>query len=111
MNKITPNLNDYLNRTEPTAKIEVIIELSPIDTQTMRDSDAPRNDKIAQIKDAFQKNMQPVQEAIRNAGGDVMDSAWLNQTVKARIPAANIHTLANLDGITAIDLPKTLTQE
>ncbi len=111
MNKITPHLNDYLNRNPSDDKVEVVIELSPIDTQPIHASDAPRNEKMAQIKDAFQKNLEPVQQAIQNAGGDVTDSVWLNQTVKARIPAANIHSLANLDGITAIDLPRTLTSE
>lgn len=111
MSKITANLNDYLSHSQPQGKIEVIIELTPIDTQAMRDSDAPRNAKIASVKDAFQKNLQPVQEAIRNAGGDIMDSAWINSTVKASIPAANIQALANLDAVMAIDLPRKLIAE
>ena len=109
MNKITPHLNDYLNNNPSSDKVEVVIELSPVDTSQA--SDAPRNEKIEQLKDAFQKNLGPVQQAIQNAGGNVTDSAWLNSTVKAVVPAANIHALANLEGITTIDLPRTLSSE
>jgi hypothetical protein len=111
VNKITALLNDYLNHSQPKGKIEVIIELTRIDTEAMRDADTPRNAKIATMKDAFQKELQPVQEAILDAGGDVVDCAWINQTVKARIPAANIYTLVNLDAVTAIDLPRKLMAE
>lgn len=111
MNKITPHLNDYLNNNPSSATVEVVIELSPVDTTPTQSSDAPRNEKIAQLKDAFQKNLGPVQQAIQSAGGNVTDSAWLNSTVKAVIPAANIHALANLEAITAIDLPRTLSSE
>jgi hypothetical protein len=111
VSKITAPLNEFLSNGQPKGKVEVIIELTPIDTTAMRDSDTPRNAKIASIQDAFQKELQPVREAILSAGGDVMDAAWINSTVKARIPAANIYTLANLDAVTAIDLPRNLTAE
>jgi hypothetical protein len=110
VNKITAILKNYIHR-HPLGKVEVVIELTPCDTSNLKLFSLSRKDKISLIQDSFNEEVKPVKEAILHAGGNLIESAWVNQTVSASVPVKNIHELAKLNEITAIDLPRSIARE
>lgn len=108
--KITNNLKSFLERGQPLNDIEVVIELMPIQAGTEPEN-VSRTQKIAFYKQTFMEELKPVADAILNRGGNILGSAWLNQTIKAKVPAGSIEELALLKEVNAIDLPHRLTHD
>lgn len=110
IDKITSNLKSYLQKNGTDSNIEVVIELIPISLPAGI-SKYSRNEKIAIHKEKFNEELESVSKVIAKEGGAILDTAWINQTIKASIPAKSIETLAGLQKITAIDMPDQLTRE
>ena len=66
---------------------------------------------MAAAKAAFERAVGPVAEVIAGAGGQVLEGAWINQTLRARVPARAISELAGTDGVSAVDVPHALEAE
>ncbi len=109
-NKITTNLKDFLQKSQPEKEIEVVIELTPI-KQTVVSENLSRNQKIANLKEAFNNELKPVAKEISNQGGNIVDAAWINQTINAMVTTKCIEELAQLKEVTAIDLPNRLSRD
>lgn len=107
--KITYKLKNYLQE-QPVNHVEVMIELNPA-TKAFADSNLSRSEKIALVKQDFMKDLEPVEKLISEQGGDILGTAWLNQTVKAKIPANSLEQLAQLKQVSAIDLPNPLAAD
>jgi hypothetical protein len=109
-NKITTNLKDFLQKSQPEKEIEVVIELTPV-TQAAVSENLSRNQKIANLKEAFNNDLEPVAKEISNQGGNIVDAAWINQTINAMVTTKCIEELAQLKEVTAIDLPNRLSRD
>jgi hypothetical protein len=105
MEKVTPRLAEHLE--EKPATVEVVVELTPLHPPAA----ATRPERIAALRDSFAAELGPVAERITAAGGEVLESAWLNQTVRARIPAAAVAEVAASDAVMRVDLPGQLDPE
>ena len=103
INKITDNLKRLLQTTEPDNEIEVVIELNKKTTTSFSDN-MGRHEKITNLKTSFNNDLQPVVTEILKLGGNIIDSGWLNQTIKVKMPAKNIEELSRLKEINAIDI-------
>lgn len=108
--KLTPDLSERLTGAAADDVLDVVVEL--------RAGDAPdegrplsRQEEISYRKEAFGEEALPVEETIQRAGGEVVERAWINQTVLARVPARGVDELSELDGVAAIDVPRTLEAE
>lgn len=108
--KLTEGLKDFLKTNSPQNLVEVIVELTPA-TQTEAAEPTSRTEKIAFRKQSFLQDLEPVAKAISNQGGEVIDSAWLNQTVKAKLSAEGIEQLSQLNQVSAIDIPRRITAD
>ena len=108
--KITNNLKDYLQTDQPLNDIEVVIELMPIQARTEL-TNLSRTEKMAFYKQTFMDELKPIADVILNRGGDILGSAWVNQTIKAKIPAGSIEELALLKEVNIIDLPNRLAHD
>jgi hypothetical protein len=53
----------------------------------------------------------PVEEAINESGGKVVDWAWINNTVLAHVPAGGVEQLCELDKVATLDVPRTFEAE
>ena len=71
----------------------------------------PEKKKIAIYKEKFNDEFNQLSKIISSQGGTVIESVWLNQTVKASIPAASVNKLAALKEVAAIDLPHSLSAD
>ncbi|MFP5317386.1 MAG: hypothetical protein ACLGI2_03720 [Acidimicrobiia bacterium] len=70
-----------------------------------------RSARAAALGDAFARAAGPVERAVEAAGGVVTGRAWVNGTVRARVPAAALETLAALDGVVSLGPPRPLAPD
>lgn len=84
--------------------VEVVIELAGAAPTTT----GSRHERIAAARSAFETDLVPVTAAITAAGGEVLDAAWLNRTVRGSVPAGALGRLAADEHVAVIDLPRPL---
>jgi hypothetical protein len=108
--KVTPDLASQMDAVDEEGLLDVVVELY---TPTQR-SAVPAGDRQAamtQMKEAFQAAADPVIQLILSYGGEVRGEAWINQTVRARVPAKLIEQLTAADSVTAVDVHRQIEPE
>jgi hypothetical protein len=105
--KLTPELTTRLAQADADDVLDVVVELDP-QTEPAAATPQSRREQIALRKETFIHDVAPVEEAIHEAGGEVVDRAWINQTVRARVPAQGVEQLSELDKVAALDVPRRL---
>ena len=108
--KLTPDLSARLTNAAAEDYLEVVVELRAEDVPA-QESPRSRQEEISSRKQAFGAEAIPVEDTIQRAGGEVVERAWINQTVLARVPARGVDELSELDGVAAIDVPRRLEAE
>jgi hypothetical protein len=105
--KLNPDLATRLAQADAHDVLDVVLELDP---QSEPPAAAPqsRSEQIALRKETFSHDVVPVEEAIHEAGGEVLGRAWINQTVRARVPAQGVEQLSELEKVAALDVPRRL---
>lgn len=104
--KVTPGLAARQASASPEDLIDVVVELRPSPGEARRGRAA-----IDERKSAFERESAPVEEAVRQAGGQVLGAVWLNQTLKVRVPARALDQLSSLAPVQALDVPRPLSPE
>ena len=84
--------------------LEVVVELQPVPIPTA----GTRQERMAAMQRTFERDLAAVSRQIEAAGGDVLGGAWLNRTVRGRLPADQVGRLAEEEAVVRIDLPSTL---
>jgi hypothetical protein len=105
--KLTDRVTERIRSVDQSSPVEVIVELHPLRSPT----EGSRAERIAAAKADFEHSLRDVAERIEEVGGQVIETAWLNQTVRSRIPAAGLERVAETDAVEAIDLPQQLHTE
>lgn len=105
--KLTSSLASRIQRVEADDLVDVILELQPIDPSIASHARS-RSERIAAHQEAFSRESQPVETVIRQCGGEVIGSAWINQTVRARVPAKVLGQLSDLEPVALLDVPRTI---
>ncbi len=108
--KLSATLADRLDHADAADLVEVVVELQAAPPAGTGDG-MPRAARIAAARDAFGVASYPVERAIQSAGGEVVDAAWINQTVRAKLPASAVASLVKLHEVRLLDLPRTLTAD
>ena len=105
--RMRSNLAEQLKKVDPSDLLEIILELYlPAEPASMRTMEMQsRSEKIAAKKEAFSRNVATVEDAIRKVGGEITGLAWINQTVRARVPAQGVKELSQHEKVAAIDIP------
>ena len=117
--KLKSNLAAQLKKVSASDLVDVVLELHPqadpadAGPAARAAQSAPRSraEKIAAKKSAFDRSVAGVEEAVRKAGGEITGLAWVNQTVRARLPAAGVEQLCRHERVAAVDAPGRLTAE
>ncbi len=99
--KITDALGSRLERQEGEL-LDVIVELTP---------DPAEPATAPEMQEAFEKDVEPVSAAISRCGGEVVNSAWLNRTLHAKVPAIKVSELTGLREVAALDVPHRIERE
>jgi hypothetical protein len=100
--KISPALESRLG-AEDDDLLDVVVELERA---------APEGSpSVPKLREAFERDAAPVSGAISSLGGEVTDQAWLNRTLRAKVPASAVSALADHDAVALLDVPHRLTPE
>lgn len=106
--KLTPDLAARLRSAHAGELLDVVVELAPPSVALAKAEPGSRAQHIAVLKDAFAKEVEPVVSVIRTVGGEILGTAWINHTVRCRVPVEGVDRLSQLDTVLAIDLPHTI---
>jgi hypothetical protein len=99
---ITPDLAAEVEAAESSKVLDVVVELN---------GDLEEAADIAAAKAAFERAATPVSEVIAGSGGEVLEGAWINHTLRARVPAGAVLEIAGADGVSVVDVPHALQAE
>lgn len=103
--KLKPDLTTRLAQAAAEDVLDVVVEM---DAQPAAAAPQSRSEQITLRKEKFDHDVVPVEEAIHEAGGEVVGRAWINQTVRARVPAQGVEQLSELEKVAALDVPRRL---
>jgi hypothetical protein len=110
MAKISAPLAATIDTAEPDEEVVVIVAMVPGEARA-RSADEPRQQQIAGRRAEFEKQASPIEQTISSIGGEVLDRAWINNTMKARVPASAVQKLVDLDGVETVDLEHRLQRD
>ncbi len=108
--KLTNELRAHLDRAPEDALIEVVLEIHPGEPISFA-AGTSRQRQIAAGRQQFLDTVAPVEERIQRLGGKVLDHAWLNHTLRARVPARIVDQLTEADCVASVDMPGPLSRE
>lgn len=103
--RISSELGSRIHGIGGEELVDVVVELRRPEEPPI---EASRDERIRALKEAFDQQAPEIERAVVAEGGVILDRAWINQTVKAKVPAGSISALAARDDITAIDVPHAL---
>lgn len=104
---ITDRLASRLAEAAAEDAVEVVIELCPSDPRAS-DMSRPRADLAAEGRREFARRSRSVVQDVLARGGTLIDSAWVNSTLKAVVPADQVVMLAEYENVERVDLPSRL---
>lgn len=108
---LTTELSDELEGKTDSDMVEVVLELRRHDKPVKASEASSRRERIEALKESFDRDVGTLEEAIRQVGGEITGRAWINQTVRARVPAPKVKELAAHEKIQTVDLPHQITSE
>ncbi len=105
--KLTVPAQKRMDGAEPDDLIEVVVELEASRVRSV----GTRSDQMANLERAFGTRSAAVETAIREAGGEVLQRVALVDSLRVRLPARAVPSLAQIDSVTSIDVPRAITRE
>jgi hypothetical protein len=108
--KLTKELRQRLEQVPHDSLVEVIVEIIGGESAPAR-AGASRADLIATRRQQFLETVAPVERRVHNMGGEVLGHAWVNQTLRVRVPAGTVDQLTESDCVASVDAPARLTRE
>jgi len=108
--KLTQQLRDRLDSAPDESLVDVVLEIHAGEAPAAT-ADASRQRRIAAARERFLEAILPIEASIHRLGGEVVDRAWLNHTVRARIPVGTLDQLADTEGVVSVDVSAPLTRE
>lgn len=100
--KLSKGLASRLESVSADDMIDIVVELEP---------PASKPTNVSATVAQFKETSEPVTGTIEETGGKVLGTAWINSTVRARIPASAITRVAALQHVERIDVPNALIPE
>lgn len=108
---LTPSLVESAARKIAGELMDVIVELPRPPRRNSVPSNEPRTARISIREAEFEKLSAPVRELIHSLGGQVLGQAWINNTLKARVPAGALETLDSAENVRLVDLSHRLKRD
>ena len=108
--KVTDDLASRIEAEEEDAVVEIVVELRRVDENETAPT-ADRGAAVAARKEGFRAAAEPVVNAIVSSGGEVTGEAWINQTLRARVPARVVLRIAEEDAVALVDVPHSIEAE
>lgn len=108
--KLTDGITSWLSGLDPDESLDVIIELN---LEAGPESSRPltREEQISARKEAFTKSAEEVEAVVRDVGGEVTARAWINSTLRSRVPARGVERISALDRVARLDVPHSIVED
>ncbi len=110
--KVSQKLAQQANSLASDADVlEIIVELeqqSKPQTVGGQNVTHSRTAQIAARKESFARISSPVENAISQAGGEVTEKAWINRTLRAKLPAGSLQKISELRQVEKLDAPSEI---
>jgi hypothetical protein len=107
--KITANLQSRATGADEGELLDVVVELDGEAPMPSFGGGAPLG--FEEAKKAFQRDASDVEAEISAKGGKVLGNAWINRTIRARVPAHALPEISKLDRVAAVDAPRKIVPE
>ena len=108
--KLTRDLKDLAEQVAPSEHVDVVVELSP-GSAPEPSRKLSRQERVSFLKEMFSRDAGPVEEIIEKTGGQVTGRAWINQTLRATVPAEALKQLSKLEQVGSLDVPHRLESD
>lgn len=105
--KVSPTLADQVVDHADDDQVYVVVELRPGTAAAT----GTRAQKIARLKREFDEEAAPVKQAIEDLGGEVLEGAWLNKTLRTRLPKWALEQLEKDDRVALLDATRSIRAE
>jgi len=109
--KLSAELEQRLQSADASSLLEIVVELRPALEEAGPAGPASRSERIAARKADAERCFAPLEEEILRVGGEVTGHAWINKTLRARLPAKEVLTLCRREEIATLDIPHVLRAE
>jgi hypothetical protein len=106
--KISPGLAEQLESVNHSEPIEVIVELVPPPATPVTGS---RAERIGALRENFDRTLASVAGRMGATGGEILDSAWINSTIRALLTRDQIQNLETNELVRHIDSPRALSAD
>jgi hypothetical protein len=107
MGKVTSDLASKIEEADDDGLLEVVVELDAPKTKAPVEQ-GDRRAAMEAMKQGFRAAAEPVEKSIVSAGGEITGAAWINGTLRARVPARSIEKLSEESAVTAVDVPRAV---
>jgi hypothetical protein len=104
--KLSADLEGQVTSCGDDDIVDVVVELRKSEPPN---ASGTRQEKIAELKKSFERISVGVVKQVEDSGGTVLDRAWINQTLRARMPAQAVRKLSELDDVELVDLPREIS--
>ncbi len=111
MPKLSSDLRQQLAATAEGHSVEVVVEVGRKAAVAAGPAPGDRAQKIAALKQSFSISAEPIERAIVSSGGTVIDRAWINQSLKVRLPREAVEALSEREDVDRVDTPRTIKPE
>jgi hypothetical protein len=108
--KLTRQLAERLHGKAHDALVDIIVELDA-PPPAAPSPGASRAAKATAHRERFLQIAGPVEQRIQSLGGDVIEHAWINQTLRARVPAGMVDQIVDAEGVVSIDVAEPITRD
>src|SRR4051794_31474715 len=108
MPKLSSDLRQRLAATPEGHSVEVVVEVGKKAGAASEPASGDRAQKIAAMKQSFSVSSEPIERAIESSGGTVIDRAWINQSLKVRLPREAVEALSEREDVERVDMPRTI---
>ncbi len=111
--KITSKLEERLENASEAEMLDIIVEFDHEASREIlsRTKALPRQERISALQKNFDQSSKSIETAINEAGGEVVGKAWINQTLKARVPVECVKDLSEREEVTTVDVPQPIQAE
>ncbi len=106
--KISESLAARLLGSADDDFVDLVVELAAPPPSAIPAGETSRRERIAAVKAAFETGSRPLVTQIEGAGGEVTGSAWINQTVRARLPKRAVAAVTDREEVRRLDTARRL---
>ena len=98
--------------TSEVDMLDVIIELETRSAKNLKQNcSKSKSEQIAERKESFARISASVEDVITQVGGKVLEKAWINRTLRAKLPVSGLEAVSELDEVEILDSPYNLESE